>query len=105
MTGVSSITRTRPRDQKKRRALGTRMTQLSLALHWRLSMDSLPRSRFLDVTQRSPKRTAADIQSELHSFLIVLAVCLRGALRDIQKRLQGSLIYGVRILNFKDSGT
>lgn len=32
MAGVSSITRTRPRDQKKRRALGTRMTQLSLAL-------------------------------------------------------------------------
>ena len=37
----------------------------------------LPRSRFLDVTQRSPKRT--------FSF--------GGALRDIQKGLRGRLIY------------
>ena len=100
MTGVSSITRTRPRDQKKRRALGTSHRRLSME-----AMDSLPRSLFLDVTQRSPKRTAADIRSELHSFLIVLAVCLRGALRDIQKRLRGRLIYGVRVPNFKNSGT
>ena len=37
-------------------------------------LPSLPRSRFLDVTQRSPKRTAA------------------GALCDIQKRLRGRLV-------------
>ena len=34
-----------------------------IELHEGLIEFSLPRSRFLDVTQRSPKRTAADIRT------------------------------------------